>query len=31
MQDWDMDRLAKFCGTLDQFGGLQEGEDTHVS
>ncbi|WMV55130.1 hypothetical protein MTR67_048515, partial [Solanum verrucosum] len=28
IQDWEVDRLAEFYGTLDHFGGLKEGEDT---
>ncbi|KAG5611511.1 hypothetical protein H5410_022792 [Solanum commersonii] len=28
IQDWEVDRLTEFYGTLDHFGGLKEGEDT---
>ena len=28
IQDWEVDRLAEFYGTLDHFRGLKEGEDT---
>ena len=28
IQDWEVDRLAEFYGTLDHFRGLEEGEDT---
>ncbi|KAG5600446.1 hypothetical protein H5410_031816, partial [Solanum commersonii] len=28
MQDWEVERLVEFYGTLDQFLGFKEGEDT---
>ena len=28
IQDWEVDRLAEFYGTLDHVGGLEEGENT---
>lgn len=28
IQDWEIDNLADFYGTLDQYNGVQVGEDT---